>query len=134
MSLTFKYYWVEIELCFKYLIIIIDRFFNFKNKSIPFVDYFRVFPLEKTAHFLLARQNGGDQLSCDLLFSFVGIGVIPFLQAQLSLPAKQQNKLNLLLNIFRMTLKQVKTNMNAKSRTFTIRSLSFCFDLTVVVF
>lgn len=61
----------------------------------PFVNNLAVLPLEKRAHFGLSGENGGDELSRNLLLELVLVGDVPLLQPQLALSREQKHKLHL---------------------------------------
>lgn len=61
----------------------------------PFINNLAVLPLEKRAHFGLSGEDGGDELSRDLLLELVLVGDVPLLQPQLALSREQKHKLHL---------------------------------------
>ncbi len=63
--------------------------------SLPLVDYFEVPVLEKVAHLALPGENGGDQLSLNLLLLLELISLVPFLEPHLPLTTEQQHVLDL---------------------------------------
>ena len=62
---------------------------------IPLIDDFQFPILQKVAHLTPPCQDGGHQLTLDLLLLLLREGLVPLLQSHLALPAEQQHVLDL---------------------------------------
>lgn len=61
----------------------------------PLIDYLKVSPLQKAAHFGLSSQDRLHQLSGDLLFLLIRQRHVPFLEPELALSTEQKHELHL---------------------------------------
>ena len=67
-------------------------------------------PLQEVGHLGLPGQDDRCQLSGDFLLVLVGLGLVPFLEPDFSLPAEKQNEVDHFLLIKFYCIKAKKLN------------------------
>ena len=65
-----------------------------EEAGVPLVDYAHVFVLNEVTHLRFSLENHPCQLSDDFLLVFGILGIVPFLQSQLALSTKEEDKMN----------------------------------------